>query len=717
MKRALVVLVLALVNMFALYGETKEFTIEDAMLARRKGLTPSRVSYSWIPGTSSYTWVKGKTMYMGKTGGKKKSELITVKILAEKLKGVEAFSELKRFPRYKWISRNSIRIKGKNSYVVLKYPDFTPVRTLKVDKKAANLTPDSSSVRVAATVENNIFIFSEGKKIQVTNEKDKGVVCGQTVSRNEFGVSGGLFWSPSGNLLAFYRKDEREVKSYPIVSIEKRPAEVRMVKYPMAGQRSEDLTIGIYNLKTRKTVWLKTDGEAGLGKEQYLPSITWGPGEKEVLVAHLNRGQNHLRINRYSAAEGNFNKTVYEEKHSKFVEPKRGFIHIGTKKNRMIWMSRASGFNHIKLFDNRGNFLKDLTRGNWDITRFLGSDRKGANLYYESAEVSPVERHIYRVNVKSGKRVKLTKGEGMHYGRLSGDGRYVMESFSSPSVPGIQQILNRNGRVVRVLHKSVNPLKDFNLGSMEIVKLKAEDGKTDLYARIIKPADFDPSKKYPVIIYVYGGPHSQLVKKSWLGGGRLWQYYMSQKGYIAFTLDNRGTDARGRDFENAIHRQIGIPETSDQMMGVKYLKSLPFVDSERIGVHGWSYGGFMTLNMMLRHPEAFKTGVAGGPVTDYRYYEVMYGERYMDTPEDNAEGYKNSDLNSMAANLKGRLMLIHGAQDDVVVWQHSQKFLRECVKSGKLVDYLIYPTHPHNVRGKDRIHLMRHVTRYFEEHL
>ena len=252
---------------------------------------------------------------------------------------------------------------------------------------------------------------------------------------------------------------------------------------------------------------------------------------------------------------------------------------------------------------------------------------------------------------------------------------------------------------------------------MEVSSISETSEHPELYYRMIKPVDFDPAKKYPVIIYVYGGPHSQLVKNSWLGGSRMWQYYMAQKGYIAFTLDNRGTLGRGFDFENSIHRQLGTLEVVDQMAGVSYLKSLPFVDDSRIGVHGWSYGGFMTLNLKLKYPEIFKVGVAGGPVTDWKYYEIMYGERYMDMPEENPEGYKNAEMKNYVSNLKGDLLLVNGAMDSTVVWQHSLTFIRECVKQNKQVDYFVYPTHPHNVRGWDRINLMDKVSLYFDKHL
>ena len=247
--------------------------------------------------------------------------------------------------------------------------------------------------------------------------------------------------------------------------------------------------------------------------------------------------------------------------------------------------------------------------------------------------------------------------------------------------------------------------------------IKAEDGVTDLYYRLIKPVDFDPAKKYPTVVYVYGGPHAQVVNNTWLGGARGWEIYMASKGYVMFSVDNRGSENRGLNFEQVTFRQLGVTEAKDQIKGVEFLKSLSFVDANRIGVHGWSFGGFMTTNLMLRYPDVFKVGVAGGPVIDWSYYEVMYGERYMDTPESNPEGYKESNMRLKAGNLKGHLLVIHGGVDPTCVPQHTYSFMKACVEAGKYPDLFIYPGHEHGVVGKDRVHLSNKMTQYFDEFL
>jgi dipeptidyl-peptidase-4 len=347
----------------------------------------------------------------------------------------------------------------------------------------------------------------------------------------------------------------------------------------------------------------------------------------------------------------------------------------------------------------------------------LGFDAKEKTLFIEATIDDPLQNNICKVEVKSGKTERLSTETGVHGGTLSPDATYILDRWSANEVPGKVDLISSNGKNIRTIFKSEDPLKDYNLGENKLVALKTKDGKYDLFGRLILPNDFDPAKKYPVVVYVYGGPHSQLVTKGWQNQARWWQYYMASRGYIAFTLDNRGTSNRGRAFETAIHRNLGVLETEDQMQGIEYLLSLPYVDADRIGVHGWSYGGFMTLNLKLKHPEIFKVAAAGGPVVDWNMYEIMYGERYMDMPQENPEGYKNSDMTNYVENLDGKLMLIHGVQDATVVMQHSMKFLRECVKQNKQVDFFAYPIHEHNVRGKDRVHLMEKVSRYFFENL
>lgn len=567
---------------------------------------------------------------------------------------------------------------------------------------------------LAYTKDNNLYIQdSEGKETAVTNETNTGIVSGQSVHRNEFGINKGIFWSPAGNLLAFYRMDETMVTDYPLVDISARTAKLKNIKYPMAGMKSHHVTVGVYNPATQQTVYLKT----GTPKEKYLTNIAWSPDEKNIYIAEVNRGQDTCIVRSYDALTGKLQATLFSETHPKYVEPENPVLFLKNEPSKFLWQSERDGFNHLYLYDTTGKLLKQITSGKWDVTSVLGFDEKGENLFYVSTEVSPIEKHIYKLNLKTGKREQLSKEEGVHDGMLSASGKFICDRYTSQNNPGKVTITETKSNKSYIYYSAKNPYRNVQLPEITLGKLKANDNVTDLYYRLVKPLNFDPNKKYPVIVYVYGGPHSQMVDNSWMGQVRGWDIYMAEKGYVVFTMDNRGTSNRGIDFENITHRRLGVVETDDQMTGVEYLKSLAYVDADRIGVHGWSYGGFMTLNLMLRHPETFKVGVAGGPVTDWKYYEVMYGERYMDSPQENQEGYKNSSMVERAGDLKGRLMLIHGDEDPTVVMQQSLQFLHSAIKKGTHPDFFIYPGHGHNMTGCDRVHLHEHITRYFEDFL
>jgi dipeptidyl-peptidase-4 len=551
-------------------------------------------------------------------------------------------------------------------------------------------------------------------EIPVTNDTDPGIVNGKAVHRVEFGIYKGIFWSPKGNYLAFYRKDETMVTDYPLVDIDTRIAEEKDIKYPMAGMKSHEVTLGVYDINNERIHFINT----GEPKDQYLTSVTWSPDEQFIFIALLNRDQNHLKLNKYDALTGQLVKTLFEEKDKEWVEPEHELYFLNSKPDQFVWFSERNGFNHLYLYDIDGNLIKQLTKGNFTVTEYLGSDPKDKTIFYISNEENPIEKQIYMLDVKSGEKIKLTSIKGTHNGIPAKSGKYILNSYSSFSEDIAREyaLIDIKGNVKQILLENKDPLSDYNLGETSVFTIKNDEDQ-ELYCRMIKPHDFDPEKKYPVFLYVYGGPHSQLVTDSWLAGGGLFLNYMAQQGYVVFTLDNRGTANRGIEFEQAIHRNLGKYEVEDQVAGINYLKTLDFVDPDRIGVNGWSYGGFMTISLMLKHPEIFKVGVCGGPVTDWKYYEVMYGERYMDTPQDNPEGYEESSLINKTANLDGKLLVIHGTEDPTVVWQHSLVFLQNCIKSGKQLDYFVYPGHGHGVRGKDRLHLNIKMANYIFENL
>jgi|APSaa5957512576_1039674.scaffolds.fasta_scaffold05384_3 dipeptidyl-peptidase 4 len=715
MKRTIFAVVFFIsLSAFLLNAQDKQLTINDAVVGQWTNLRPENMSnLQWRGDLEYFTFIKENKLIQQSTKSSREKTLLCLDGL-NKILSKNKIDSIKRFPAVSWTDNNTFLFKHKkNRY-------FYNLKSKKISlglcdiKNAKNLTASKARKYYAYTLENNLQITDvEGNISEVTKDENIGIVNGQTVHRSEFGIHNGIFWSPDGNFLAFYRKDETMVTDYPLVDITTRVAELKNTKYPMAGMTSEQVTVGIFNVKTKSTIFLKT----GEPKEQYLTNISWSPDEKYIFVAVLNRGQNHMKYNKYDASTGNFVKTLFEEKHEKYVEPQHPAIYLKTEPENFIWQSRRDGFNHLYMYDTEGNLKKQLTNGEWAVTEIISFDKDEKNLFFMATKESPLERHLYKLEISSGKIVKLTNEKGTHRVKISKSGNYFVDNFSNTKTPNQYDIVSTNGKVIRNVLTAENPLSEFDMPEMEIFSIKAADENTDIYCRLIKPANFDESKKYPAVVYVYGGPHAQLITESWLGGARMWQYYMAQRGYVMLTVDSRGSAGRGLEFENVIFRNLGQAEMADQMKGIEYLKNLNFVDAERIGVHGWSYGGFMTTSLLTNFPETFKVGVAGGPVIDWKYYEVMYGERYMDTPEENPEGYEKANLVNQAENLKGKLLIIHGAIDPTVVIQNSMDFVQKCIDKNIPIDFFVYPKSEHNVRGYNRIHLMDKVSQYFDDYL
>ena len=606
--------------------------------------------------------------------------------------------------------------KGKELYGFDGKKEFKLTDEQKDWRKPANNVPKLEE-RVELK-EGNLFV--DGKLV----ERGDGynIVLGESVHRNEFGINGGLFWSPQANYLAFYRMDQSMVVDYPIVNTKAREAEVRNIKYPMAGMKSHEVTVGVYDTRNQRLVYLSTARDTTVHeREMYLTNIAWSPDEKYVFIAKINREQNHMWLEQYDAITGAFVKVLFEETNPRYVEPCEPMF-FTPKGDQFLWFSMRDGYKHLYLYNMDGTLVKQVTRGEYEVEDFIQFDKKGENIFIYANKDNLAGRDAYRVNLKKGTMDCLTMQEnglhGTHTIALNEQGTMWIDLWSSVDVPmraDLRDLKHKN--VVHTFFTSENPLEGYAMPGVKLGTIKAADGKTDLYYRLITPPDMEPGKKYPTLVYVYGGPHSQLVTDSWLGGGNLYFMFLAQQGYVVFTVDNRGTDNRGFEFESCTHRHLGEIEMADQMEGVKFLRSLPFVDENRMGVEGWSFGGFMTITMKLAHPEIFKVGCAGGPVIDWKWYEIMYGERYMDTPQENPDGYEANCLLNKAQNLEGRLLVIHGCEDNTVVWQHSLEFIERCINNYKQVDYFVYPHHEHNVLGRERLHLYRKMFQYYEDHL
>ena len=607
-----------------------------------------------------------------------------------------------------------VAVGNRKSYILV---DFEAKKIVWQDSISGQEANDwSPQSRATAYVEDHqLFVADgEGNKHQISTDGSREIVYGQAVHRNEFGINKGTFWSPNGQRLAFYRMDQSMVADYPQVDIFPREATYEPDKYPMAGMTSHKVTVGVYDLQTQKTVYL----QAGDPTDRYFTNIAWSPDNKTVYMQELNRGQNDCRLVSYDAETGARITELYRETSDKYVEPQNPIVFLPWDHTKFMMQSQKDGYNHLYLYNTDGKLLKQLTSGPWVVMQVVGFNKKSQSVIILSNEKDPLQSNLYAVNIKTGKRTLLDRGIG--YARsveLSASGQQAFERFSAPEIPLIIDMINTTNSKRCELLKADDPWEGYQQPIFESGSIKAADGITNLYYRMVKPADFDATKRYPTVIYVYGGPHAHLVDASWHWSSRSWETYMAQKGYILFILDNRGSENRGRDFEQATFHQLGQIEMQDQMKGVDYLRTLPYVDMNRLGVHGWSYGGFMTTSLMTNYPDVFKVGVAGGPVIDWKWYEVMYGERYMGTPENNPDGYAKCSLIAKAKDLKGKLQIITGYNDPTVVPQHCLSFLDACIKAGTQPDFFAYPGEPHNMRGHASVHLHERITQYFEDYL
>ena len=607
-----------------------------------------------------------------------------------------------------WINSEYLRILKDGKWVSYRISDGD-TSEYKTAEKGLRAYTDGQSLRLK---------LADGTSIPVAESENPQITYGQFVSRNEFGIDGGIFIAPDSSKVAFYRKDESKVTTFPLLDITTRTGSSKDIKYPMAGMDSENVQLGVYDIATGKTAYMKVDE---YGYDQYLTNISWRPDGSQVLIQVLDRSQKHMKLNVYDALTGDFVKTILTEDNEKYVEPENPVTFIKGSNDMFLYRTaNRDGYRNLYLCDFDGN-VQRLTCTDADVA-YIAND--GKHVWYTSAEVSPVENHLFRISIKKtgkgwkfGKPEQLTHESGWHEITMSPDCKHFVDSWSNLATPRVTDLCTSDGKTVRNLLTAEDPTLDYAYTEITLGTVKSADGKFDNYYRLIKPKDFDPSKKYPLIVYVYGGPHSQMVKNTYMAELRRWEMYMAQRGYIVYVQDNRGTQNRGAEFEKAIHKQCGQAEMADQMEGVKMLMELPYVDKDRIGVHGWSYGGFMTISLMTNYPDVFKVGVSGGPVIDWKWYEVMYGERYMDHPDVNPEGYAKTSLINSAKNLKGKLLICQGAIDPVVLWQHSLSFVRECVVNNIQVDYFPYPRHEHNVMGKDRVHLHDKISMYFEDYL
>lgn len=705
----LVTLFTLLAMLLPMNAQTKLFTLEDLNYGGSN-------FYNLQPQNLYLTWWGDQMMYLdAEEGGKYDTN--GQRTTCFSLSDIEGTWHSAYSAEYPYADQPLVLLDNHRQRVLF---DFEKKQTVwrQTSRGESNSDWNKVSRAVAYVKSNQLYVrTSDDMEHQLTTDGSREIVYGQSVHRNEFGITKGTFWSPDGMQLAFYRMDQSMVTDYPQVDIFNRTAQYEPDKYPMAGETSHLVTVGVYNLTTKKTVYL----QAGDPTDRYFTNIAWSPDSKTIYMFELNRDQNDCRLVSYDATTGERKAELYRETSDKYVEPLNPIVFLPWNADQFIMQSQRDGFNHLYLYNKSGKLIKQLTQGAFVIMEVVGFNKKDRSVIVQANKNHPLCHNLFAVNTSNGKMMPLDNGRGVHNAILSESGQMLIDKYSEPDVPRVINVVNTSNAKAHTttLLTAEDPwkAKGFQIPLFENGSLKAADGTTDLYWRMVKPANFDPMKKYPTVIYVYGGPHANNVQASFRWYSRSWETYMAQKGYIVFVLDNRGSQYRGRDFEQATFRQLGQIEMQDQMQGVAYLKSLPYVDAEKIGVHGWSFGGFMTISLMVNHPDVFKVGVAGGPVIDWKWYEVMYGERYMDTPQSNPDGYKKTSLLHQAKNLRGKLQIITGYNDDTVVPQHCLSFLAACIEAGTQPDFFVYPGEPHNMRGHQSVHLHERITQYFEDYL
>ncbi len=705
MKKLLIsfLLLLACVPYVGAQEGGKLLSMEEAVLGY--GLYVQNRRCVWTEDSSAYTYVDNNAIVAVDVRTGKSRNVITL----DEVKAATG-AELRSLTSYAFADGALLITAAGHDYAI--GLDSKELIYDYVQPEGANVTSLGGG-RYVFTRENNLYYADQTEERAITSYVNKNMVCGQSVSRNEFGISGGIFPSPDGSKVAFYRKDESRVTSFPLLDVTTRTGSLMEIKYPMNGMASEFVAVGVYDVNTKKTVWLDVDD---FDAERYLTNVTWDLAGEKLYVQVLDRAQKHMNLNSYDAATGEFVKKILSEENEKFVEPQNPLYFVEGDADKFIYTTdNRDGFYNLYLCSVSEGTVERLTKTDADVAYL--AQRGGRYVYYTSAEVSPVDNHLFRVDMKNGKVLRLTSEAGWHTCAVSPDGKYFIDSYSSLDVPRVVKLADTEGKKSSEIYRAENPSAAFNYGEITMGTIKSADGRFDNHYRLIKPINFDPSKKYPVIVYVYGGPHSQMVQNTFQASMGRWEMYMAQRGYVVFVMDNRGTDNQGAEFAKATHKYLGQCEMEDQVKGVEWLKSHPWVDGERIGVHGWSYGGFMTISLMTNYPDLFKVGVAGGPVIDWKWYEVMYGERYMETAVTNPDGFEKTSLIPMASKLEGKLLICQGAIDNTVVWQHCLNFVEACIKSGVQLDFFPYPTHEHNVYGVDRVHLMQKVTDYFEDNL
>lgn len=618
-----------------------------------------------------------------------------------------------RFPPLGWLDATTLRVELPNavhhwqlgastSTVVLAWPP-----TDAEDHPTAVLAPDDQ--RVACVRDHQVWLHERSGRIrQLTFDGSPDLVYGGAAHRAEFGIERGLFWSDDGRFLAFYREDQRGIAPYPYQDLATLPPRPAAGRYPMAGQAHAKVAVLVLDTTDGGVRWLEADPD----EDVYWTNLTFGP-DHTLHAVRVGRGQDHLELVRYDARTGKRIARLLEEHDAAWLEPEHGprFLADGS----FVWWSKRNGHRH--LFRCVGEHApQPVTQGAFDVQRLLGVALDGSAVFFEAAGEDPRQCHLFRAALDGSDVRQLTREHGTHHATLSPDRQWAHVQWSNLETRPNARLLGLAQGTTIALPEAHDPLANTPLPTQRLFQIKAEDD-TVLYGHLALPPDLAERQRCPVLLYVYGGPHVQLVTDQWLGGAPLWLQALAAEGYVVCRLDNRGTPNRGAAFEQAVHRRLGVLEVQDQLRAVAWLAEQPFVDAQRIGVHGWSYGGYLTLRLLLAAPTTFACGVSGAPVTDWRMYETGYTERYLDGPLENAAGYDFASCLPFVDRLQRPLLLVHGTDDRTVMWSHSLAFVDRCIATGKQIDYFPYPMQRHALTGTHRRHFLQLLHDWLGRHL
>lgn len=574
--------------------------------------------------------------------------------------------------------------------------------------------------QVAYVKDNNLFVQDlDLNTIQqiTTNGVQNQVINGMSdwVYEEEFGFTKAFQWSPDGSFIAYYEFDEKNVREFPMVRYNGNLyPQVETFKYPKAGEENSKVNIHIYNVENNRKVHV----ELNASKDSYIPRILWTQNENTLSIQQLNRLQNKLELIFADALTGK-TRIVLTETSETYIDVTDNLTFLDGGKE-FIWSSEKDGYNHLYLYDVAGNEKVQLTSGPWDVTRFYGIDARGRNFFYQSSEEGPTQRHVYAASLNGNFKRKLTPAKGQHFPRFSNTKHYFINSHSTANAPPYISLITEKGKQVRVLKDNAalkEKLAQLNLPKKEFFSFTPAHG-TPLNAWMIKPPNFNPAQQYPVLVSIYGGPGSNTVNDAWGSRTQMWELMLAQQGYIIVSVDNRGTGCRGRDFKHSTYKQLGKLELEDYIETAKYLGKQPYVNTARIGMYGWSYGGYMSSLALTKGADYYAMAIAVAPVTNWRFYDTIYTERFMRTPQENPKGYDHNSPIHFVDKMKGAYLLVHGSADDNVHLQNTIEMTEALIKANKQFDQYIYPDRNHAIYGENaRLHLFSKITDFIKKNL